>query len=477
MRCVRQLVMVVFLLQVYHPAGAQQQIFAGAAKINITPPYGTIINGDFLPMYTRTIHDSLYAKALAFSNNSRRFVFVVVDNMTLDGALIKNAKEIITKRTGLKADEVMISCTHAHSCGSVMEVASCSADLAYRLAMPGKITESVQLALSRLQPAKIGWGHIDVPKHVACRRWYMKPGFDMKSPYGEPEKVWMNPTPGSEFLDHAVSATDPQVSFLAVKTTGDKWLGMLANYSTHYVGGIPENTISADYFGAIDGMLKEKLQASEDFLGIMSNGTSGDVNTFDFKKEKNYPTAEFEKIKFIANDISDSIIYALKKVVFTSTPVFKVAAAETIITTRKPSSKVLEQSVALVKNTDYHALNSIDKASDAMARSYALELVKLVTYGDDQFKVPVQAIRLGDGTIGTLPGEFFSETGLKLKKQAPGKYYFSVSLANDMIGYVPPAAQFALGGYETWLCTQSHAEEMAEEKISAKLLQLIRAVQ
>lgn len=80
---------------------AQRSIKAGVAKANLTPPIGTIINGDFLPMYAQTIHDSLYAKALAFDNGQERFVFVVVDNMTIDGELIDEAKLMIKEKTGL----------------------------------------------------------------------------------------------------------------------------------------------------------------------------------------------------------------------------------------------------------------------------------------------------------------------------------------------------------------------------------------
>ena len=61
------------------------------------------------------------------------------------------------------------------------------------------------------------------------------------------------------------------------------------------------------------------------------------------------------------------------------------------------------------------------------------------------YKLPLQAIRIGDGAIGTLPGEIFSETGLNLKKNSPFKYYFTISHANGQFGYVPPAEQFQLG--------------------------------
>jgi neutral ceramidase len=451
-------------------------IRAGAAKVNITPPYGTIINGDFLPMYAQEIHDSLYSKALAFDNGQQRFVFIVVDNMTLDSDLINDAKAIIEKNAGLAPEQVMISCTHAHSTGSVIETATVQADMSYRLIMPGKIARSAILALNNLKPAKIAWGQVDVPKFVSCRRWYMKPGYAMISPFGDTDKVWMNPPLGSEYLDRPVSPVDPQVCYLAVKSLDDQWISILANYSTHY-SGVPGNTISADYYGEADVQLKSKLRAGDDFVGIMSNGTSGDVNTMDFNLDKNYPEDSYDKLRMIANDITDSIVGSLDKATWSSNPVFRSAFAKAVTDRRLPSPEVLAHSVELVRTTDFTRLGTTDKASDDISRLYALDVVKIEAYLPKQFALPVQAIRIGEGTIGTMPGEMFSETGLKLKKEAPCNYYFSVCLANAMIGYVPPAEQFQLGGYETWLCSGSLVEVNGEEKIRNTMTELIKSVQ
>lgn len=456
---------------------AQSQLKAGAAKINITPAIGTIINGDFLPMYAKIIHDSLYVKALALVSGKQRFVFVVVDCMLVDGDLINDTKALILKSTGLLPSQIMVSSTHAHSCGSVWGGSICPSDLTYRLAMPAKINNAVKLALSNLQPSKIAWGHIDVPQHVSCRRWFMKPGFAMVSPYGHTDKVWMNPPIGSPYLDRPASPTDPQVSYLAVKTMNDKWISIMANYSIHYAADIPENTISADYFGEVHTQLKSKLNAGSSFVGIMSNGTSGDVNTFDFKLERNYPKEAYGKSRLIANDVSDSIIVSLKKAKFETRPILKYAITHLPIATRQPTVEQATKAKNMVTNLDYNTLKSIDKASNSIANAYAIEIVTLNEYQNPIVNLPIQAIRLGEGIIGTLPGEFFSETGLKLKKYAPSKYYFTVCLANSVVGYVPPAKQFELGGYETWLCTTSHSEIGAEEKIRDRLLKLVKSVQ
>lgn len=455
---------------------AQLQIKAGAARENITPTYGTIMNGDFLPNFAKVIHDSLYAKILAFDNGKTRFVFVVVDNMAIDGDFINETKKKIQTELGLKPEQVMISSTHAHSCPAVVGGGATPTALNYRLALPGQITNAVKNALANLQPAKIAWGNIDLPKHVSCRRWYMKPGFPTVSPFGDSDKVWMNPPPGSVFIDRPVSPTDPQVNFLAIKNMHNNWIGILANYSIHYAADIPENTISADYFGEVHNALKTRLGAGDGFIGIMSNGTSGDVNSFDFKLEKNYPQGPYQKSKLIVVNIADSIITVLKTLTLETKPVFKFAYTTATVASRHVSPQLLVQSESLVVNTDYLSLNTIDKGSDAIKRLYALEIVELNHYDKPGHHLPLQAIHIGQGIIGTLPGEFFSETGLNLKKQTSVKYYFSITLANEYIGYVPPASQFKLGGYETWLCRSSHLAISSEAKISSTLASLIKSV-
>ena len=56
-------------------------------------------------------------------------------------------------------------------------------------------------------------------------------------------------------------------------------LALLANYSLHYVGGVGSGDLSADYFGAFADGIQQLLGADRQdppFVGIMSNGTSGE---------------------------------------------------------------------------------------------------------------------------------------------------------------------------------------------------------
>ena len=86
----------------------------------------------------------------------------------------------------------------------------------------------------------------------------------------------------------------------------------------------------------------------------------------------------------------------------------------------------------------------------------------------------MQALKIGDITIGALGGEFFAETGLSLKKKINTDKYFTITMANDYIGYVPPAHEIEKGGYETWRCRSSHIKPDGEAIVRNALFEMAR---
>ena len=83
----------------------------------------------------------------------------------------------------------------------------------------------------------------------------------------------------------------------------------------------------------------------------------------------------------------------------------------------------------------------------------------------------LQAFRIGDLAIATIPFETFAEIGLELKAKSPIKPMFTIELANGAYGYLPSPRQHAHGGYETWLGT-NRVEVDASRKITTKVLEL-----
>ena len=92
---------------------------AGAAQTEITPPLGTLINGDFVPHYAHTIHDPLFAKALVLEQAGRLYGIVVVDICAMARDFIDDVKTRIEREAGIKPTDILVASTHTHASGSV----------------------------------------------------------------------------------------------------------------------------------------------------------------------------------------------------------------------------------------------------------------------------------------------------------------------------------------------------------------------
>jgi neutral ceramidase len=445
---------------------------AGAAKVDITPPLGTLINGDFVMHYARWVHDPLFARALILERGQTVVALVVVDICAMRKEFLDEVKRLITSHTAIPAEHILVSSTHTHAAGSVESLLLGAADLPYRQKLPGLILEAVRQAKQKLQPAKIAFGQVDAPEHVVCRRFYMKQGYAAPNPVtGGLDKVKTNPFGDESQIDRRVAPTDPQVSYLAVQGTNGEWISLLANFSLHYVGDWENGTITADYFGVFADKLQEKLKATDGFVGMMSNGTSGEANIWDFLAPDRYPKGFFAKSRLIGEDIAEKVFQSLKNVGWQTAPSLSARYKELAVPVRKPSSTEVEEAKKIVAETQYETLQTIDP--DGLRRLYAREQVLLAEY-PDTVDFPVQAIKIGDGVVGGLGGEFFAETGLWLKENSRLRHYFTIGLANGYVGYVPPAQEIEKGGYETWRCRTSYLEENAEVDIRTALLHLMQ---
>jgi neutral ceramidase len=447
-----------------------QQFLAGAANVDITPPLGTFINGDFVPHTAKYIHDRLHARALVFQNGETIAAIVVVDICVMRKDFVDEVKAEIYKQTGIAPANLLISSTHTHAAGSVDAVYLGKVDEAYSLALPPLIVQSVIHAKQNLRPAKIGWGSIDIPEHVLCRRYKMKPGYVAGNPVtGGADKVKTNPFGGENFIDHPNAETDPQVAFLAIKDLDDQWISVLANYSLHYVGDWDNGTISSDYFGEFSRQLQAKLNAGDGFVGIMSNGTSGNINIWDFLNPNRYPTQQFEKSKLIGGDIAEKVFNELQHIDWDNSPSLDIQYNEPEINVRKPTPNELQAAERVVAASNYDQMQIND---ETLKQLYAREQV-LLNELPDTLIFPIQAIKIGNGVIGSLGAEMFAETGLWLKQNTPVKNYFTICLANGNAGYIPPEHEFGNGGYETWRGRTSKLQTDAEAIIKNELLSLI----
>ena len=206
----------------------------------------------------------------------------------------------------------------------------------------------------------------------------------------------------------------------------------------------------------------------DNFVAMMTNGASGDINNIDFYG-KRAPRVPFEQARVVATKTADAAWRAVKKIdQYDENALVAVRQREVTLKYRKTTEAEVERARKLLE----------------LPRKEREKLHKRATqYADNTLRfadpehpktedVIVQAIRIGDQAIVSMPFEVLVEIGLEIKRKSPFPRTFLIELANGAYGYLPPPHQHALGGYETWLGT-SRFEEDSSVILTRNLLEML----
>ena len=456
---------------------AQQAVFrAGASTANITPPLGSGIVGNFgIPPPANYVHDELHARSLVLDDGTTKLVFVVVDNVGIIREVFDEAKRLIVEETKIPTAQILISSDHTHSASSASGIGEIRGGWNagrplddYQRFLVRRIADGVRIAVNNLEPARIGWGAGNVPQHLFNRRWKMKN--PVVNPFGDMDQVLMNPGIKNPELLEPAGSTDPQVSFISVQSLKGRPIGILANYSLHYVGGVPKDHISADYFAVFADRIQELLKADRQdppFVGIMSNGTSGDVNNINFRgpAEKHEPYA---KMRIVANDVAHEVLRVYQTIQHKDWVPLGAAQSELNLKVRRPSSEMIAYAQKVLAKPD------TETPVHRLEKTYAERTMQMNGWPEN-IDVLMQTFRIGELGVAAVPFEVFTEIGLEIKAKSPFKSSFTIELANGSYGYLPTPEQHQLGGYETWLGTNK-VEKEASRKIVTEILKLFNQV-
>ena len=449
---------------------------AGASKGNITPELGGKIVGGFKPFPATHVHDELWVRALALDDGKTRVAFAVCDLIGISQDVSDMARRLVQEETGLSAGNILVSAVHTHSATSARgnrDLFAANPEMdAYQKFVARRIADTVRCAINNLAPARIAWGTASEPRHVFNRRWHMKPGTVPMTPLGGTnDTVQFNPGHRNPNLVKPAGPTDPEICFFALQTPEGKPVALFANYSLHYVGGVRGADISADYFEVFNDRIQQLLGADRQdppFISILSNGTSGDINNIDFSKEPQ-KLPPYAKMRIVANDVAEKVHAAYKELKWRDHATLGAAFEEIELQLRRPTPEQLAYAKAfLAEQTE----SSKPKPMQMVYAKRIMEHDRVPA----TWKFPLQAFRLGDVGIVSIPFEVFSEIGLEFKQRAPFKPSFTVELANGCYGYLPPPRQHALGGYETWLGS-NRVEIDASTKIVDRLLGMLTRLQ
>ena len=447
--------------------GGSHSLRVGVASIDVSPAtLPALRNGGFLQGRSNRLDDPLHARCVVLSQDGETIAIVIVDSCMFPISLCDEIKRLVTQSTEIPSNRILISATHTHSAPSTMTCLGCGADDAYVKFVPPRVARAVTEAFQNRQPAKLGWTVVDGTEFTNCRRWITRSDRMGTDPFGKRTvRAMMHPGYQNPIYVSPAGPIDPALSILSIVSAKDEIpICVMANLSMHYFGA--GQGFSADYFGEVARFLESRIdktsgKTTSRFVGIMSQGTSGDLHWMDYSRpRKNISRSDY------AARVADRVLEAWKTIDHQGSITLSMAEKRLKIGRRTPSRGRLEWARPINKKRgDVPPRNQIEV--------YAEQAEWI--HDNPEVEIVLQAVRIGDLGITAMPNEVYGITGLKLKRQSP-LTTFNLELANGAAGYIPPPEQHQLGGYTTWPARTAGLDVQAEPLIVETLVELLESV-
>jgi hypothetical protein len=331
-----------------------------------------------------TVHDDLYARALAIQDGEKTVVLVALD---LIGFFRPDVYEVIRRvqtseflKNSEVSLEIIIASTHTHHGPDTMglwgpDQKTRGVDAEYMSAIKNKIVDAILASLSTLEPASVKWASIHVP--------------GLSANFRNPEIV------------------DDELTLAQFTTADGRPLTTLFNFPCHPEVLWTENpNITSDYVG----YLRDEVEKQTGAPCIFFAGALGGMLSPDVKDHS------FEEAEFMGKKLAEEGVSTLSKV------------------ESQTSNFSIEKKEIKAKLT-----NILYKLA------FMRRLLPDTRDKKGYITTEVNLIKIGSLWLATVPGELLPKLGLRLKAQlleAGASVAGIVGLANDELGYILPVEDF-----------------------------------
>lgn len=413
----------------------------GFAKAIITPWRGVPLAGYFNPRPNVGVLDDIHVRCILFKVGRMVTGIVALDVCMLGLELVDDLL-LQLKQAGFKHGQRLIfSATHTHTAPYTQELFGTAPDAAYMAMLRAKVVESVLLAERNLAESTLRIGSIKENPEAYNRRYWMRDG-----------GVTTNPGVKNPAIVKPEGPVDREIGVLCVEQAG-RTVAVLANIVNH-TDTVGEALVSADWPGRLEREVQGAL--GHDALVVTLIGCSGNVNQFDVSSDT-YQGYSYERTCVLGASYAHAVVTAMRRSRRLAVERIKVVSSEFVVPYRvleadavKAARATLRKSVGGSSGAD---LTSEGLASGAgeVAHFFARQLLeyhKRCSGKERTFKLLTIAFDTALA-VTTLPGEPFTEIGLRIKRASPFKRTWPVALAMGACGYIPLPECFARGGYET----------------------------
>jgi len=434
----------------------------GYASVNINPPLGCGIQGYYIPRFAKGFLDDLEAHAIVLSLNDTKIAMISVDICELFAPQINSYRAAIEKATGIPAENLFISATHTHTGPLIQETDAFEADPEpihkYAAFLQERLVDLVTLALQDVKPAKMGFITGYAPDRVAYIRLYrMKDGTTMTCPPIEDPNI-----------DGPIGELDQRCHILRFDQEGGHSI-VVFNYGVH-ADTINGELLSSDWPGWMRRTLDKALDGVKCLCFVGCQGDVGSTHVFPEGGDMNDTEISFDNemkspgmARFIGRALAGTVLQVYDKMEYVDVDDLKILHKTIEVDANRPAPEELPLAH---KYKDLHDAGRDDEIPyTAMALTIAVsEAIRMcnLEHGPDTFQLELTGLKIGPVALIGIPGEPFTEIGVRIKETEGWKQIMPVCLTNGCEGYFPSPAAYAAGGYEA---RSSHFKPHVSDKI------------
>lgn len=366
----------------------ESNLWAGVAKVDITPPADTPVVGHVRPV--SGVRDPLRAGVLLLANEQTRAAIVTLDLINSPTAMVESLREAIAQATETPRENIMVATSHNHSGPGWSNQAVWSRETV------AKIGVAARAAAKEMRPVTIGYGEDRIDFNINRRKIVNGRAVVRLNPDGPCDhRVKVLRFDDGRSLE-PMSVLMHAVCHPCVFTWGDKLTPPFPN-------GFPK--ISADFPGEAQTFVETVYGDKTKVMFLQ--GCAGDIRP-------NLPGVPYRcgdeaDIKWTGRSLGCAVVRAADR------------------------SAVREE---IAKRKAIYPLKCATSVIQLPGKKEKLDC-------------EMQALRVGEFLFLTIPGEPMVEYGFQIEKAIADRAIpIVVGYANGGLGYICTAKSYESGGYE-----------------------------
>ncbi|HEV3167872.1 MAG TPA: hypothetical protein VGZ22_27975 [Isosphaeraceae bacterium] len=408
-------------------------LHVGFAEVDLKPPLGGSIPGYFNDRKATGFHDPILAKAIVLERAGVRGAIVALDLIGLNAREVAACRKAVAGSTDIAPDRVWIHATHTHTSAMVPRYFTRDADQIvpdiyvgnvddrWVQEFPQRVAEAVRSALQVARATQAQLAQDRVENVAFYRRFTMKDGT-------------VKTNPGRNNPEVVAPAGEPDPSLTVLRFADSRTLLVIFGVHPDVVGG---TLYSADYPAYLTRKVQDHI--GKDWGVVFLNAACGNINHIDVNNLQQ--KSGVEESKRIGDVLGEAVVKTLS------------AADPVAIDALAFASQVVPSRLRTVPEVVVKEAERLLREDPAKARAFnglfAPAAVVLGRTKEREQPAEIAAMRLGPVGLAFLPGEIFVELAREIQHNSPFDPTRVIGLSNGALGYIPHAAAYEQGGYES----------------------------